>query len=139
MGRLGWILAAVGGAGALAGVAYLASGGAAQPAAGSGTTATGGTGALSVILTPGASPTIALSLSKPGQQANSISFTLPTGATGSINLITSDSTIVTSSGYTTNGTATATAVKAGSATLAAAWTDANGQSQTSSIPVTVTA
>lgn len=144
MGRLGWILAALGGAAAVGGVAYLASGGAAKPTAGG---ASGGAAppppsqtSLDVVLTPGVSPTIALSLNGKGVQANNISFVVPQGATvPSINLLSNDANVVKTSGYTATGAATAQAVAVGSATLIAAWTDATGTAQTSQIPVTVSA
>jgi len=76
---------------------------------------------------------IALSLSGD----NAISFTLPTGATGGINLLSAAATIVSTSGMTMQAPATAQAVAQGSTTLQAAWTDANGQNQSSTISVTV--
>jgi hypothetical protein len=138
MGRLGWILAAVGGAGAVAGLAYLASGGASKPAPGtpgSSTTSTGGYESLQVILKAGQMDAISLSLASNG--GNTASFTTPAGAASGINLISSDSTTVQTTGMTTP--AVATAKRQGTANLAAAWTDASGVAQTSQIPITVTA
>jgi len=88
---------------------------------------------LDIVLAPGTMTPIALSLSGD----NAISFTLPTGATGGINLLSAAATIVSTSGMTMQAPATAQAVAQGSTTLQAAWTDANGQNQSSTISVTV--
>jgi hypothetical protein len=106
-----------------------------QPAAAATTSggASSGASTLDYVLAPGTMTPIALSLSGD----NAATFALPAGANGGINLLSADATIVRTSGMTMTPPATAQAVAVGSTTLQAAWTDANGQNQSSTISITV--